>query len=842
MMLPEFEPTPQVESPSEATSLEPLIEEAQETKLSVENLTLAQVVDRFFRDPGATLRMVVEVTQAPAMPIQAAGEIVHPSIAITELLEESPAVVERPEPAAIAAREDISRRREAIMLGLRLWAVLVTLLGSIILASRRTEAEGLVVGLPYLIVGFAVWIGSEVYRDWPSLSAWWQGRREQRDTSEVKVKMPYGETSLLRFGVFAAAGAICTYQTWDYTSDNKFTDAAFYFWIVSIFCWVAAFAPSDWGISSIIVSIRDRVRGVRIRGNRTLLALVAIILLGGFFRFANLYGVPPEMTSDHVEKLLDSQRVLEGTHQIFFPNNGGREPFQMYAMALVSRLPGLGMDFFTLKFLSVLEGLITIPILWWMGREIIGEDESVLGNIVGLVLAGLVAASYWHTALSRLALRIVLTPLVAGLLIIFLSRALRYNRRGDFIKAGLVLGFGLYAYQAVRMLPIVVVVGVVLALLFKARSLQTASRYLFNLAVLVVIVLVIFVPLLHFWVQYPDDFWRRTSGRLLGDALIQTTNERGELVEREPTPEERTAAFQQNMSTLFQNIRNALLMYNWKGDVAWINGAPNRPAMDMLTGTLLIVGLAAWLGRMFRRRDPADWLIPAMLFIMLLPSALSIAYPMENPSATRTSGSLPEAYLLAALPLALIMRALMRLKSGAVGMGLATGLASVVIVGAFTFNAGLYFTEFADSYRTSSLPYREAGQRVRGFAESDGSYGNAFMIGYPYWWDHRAIGLAAGLVDWPNGIVSSDDIPRFLNEASQRAPSDYPLDPDKDILFFYATPDVETQRRLQEWFPTGYWQEIQSYQPEDQYIMFRVPRLGREGFVRFIEQTLTGEG
>jgi hypothetical protein len=104
------------------------------------------------------------------------------------------------------------------------------------------------------------------------------------------------------------------------------------------------------------------------------------------------------------------------------------------------------------------------------------------------------------------------------------------------------------------------------------------------------------------------------------------------------------------------------------------------------------------------------------------------------------------------------------------------------------------------------------------------------------------VGLAAGLVDWPNGIVSSDDIPRFLNEASQRGADDYPLDPDKDMLFFYATVDVETQRRLQEWFPTGYWQEIQSYQPEDQYIMFRVPRLGREGFVRFIEQALTGEG
>jgi hypothetical protein len=44
---------------------------------------------------------------------------------------------------------------------------------------------------------------------------------------------------------------------------------------------------------------------------------------------------------------------------------------------------------------------------------------------------------------TRLSLRIVLTPLVASLLIIYLTRAMRFNRRMDYIKAGLVLGFGL---------------------------------------------------------------------------------------------------------------------------------------------------------------------------------------------------------------------------------------------------------------------------------------------------------------------------------------------------------------------------------------------------------------
>ena len=64
---------------------------------------------------------------------------------------------------------------------------------------------------------------------------------------------------------------------------------------------------------------------------------------------------------------------------------------------------------------------------------------------------------------------------------------------------------------------------------------------------------------------------------------------------------------------------------------------------------------------MFRRRDAFDWALLPLILIMMLPSALSIAYPIENPSATRMSGTLPGVYLLAALPLALLALALPRL-------------------------------------------------------------------------------------------------------------------------------------------------------------------------------------
>ena len=416
---------------------------------------------------------------------------------------------------------------------------------------------------------------------------------------------------------------------------------------------------------------------------------------------------------------------------------------------------------------------------------------------------------------------------------IFLARAMRHNRRIDFIKAGLVLGFGLYAYQAVRMLPVVVTVGVGLAFLFHARTWLDRRRYLLNFGVLVLVAFVVFVPLFGYWLQYPQDFWRRTQGRLLGDDLIVTTDAAGNLVERSATVQERLQAFSENMPILANNLRTALLMFNWKGDVAWINGDPNAPAMDVFTGALLIVGLAAWLARMLRRRDVFDWLVPLALLIMLLPSALSIAYPVENPSHTRTSGALPEAYLIAALPLALMVQSIVRMAPGTRGRVASVGLAVVVLLGAYSQNSHTYFVGHHEAYIESSLPYTEAGRVLRGFADSTGSYGNAFMIGFSYWWDHRALGIEAGRPDWPNGIISADNLKEFLRIAAQRTDA-YQLDPDRDLMFFFATEDENTQAILAQHFPQGRTVIRQSYQPDDTYNLYLVPALGADGFLRWL--------
>lgn len=799
---------------------------------TIEDLTLAEVLSELIHAPANTLSALRQIISTPIE--KAKSEATD--------FSEKPYTIWRPANRTAKAVNDISdlerigRQREVFLLSTRIVAFLLSVYGNWIMSTDRAEATGLATGLPYLLIACGIWIAGDYFGSVSLTKA--------EDDEPVGELDPLPEAGISFFSrnfdglalalrtLGGALAVVMSLITLSATSNNRFTTMGVIAWIASIVLWFVVLAPREWGVAAFI----NGIRAIRLPKGWTLFALVGIMFVASVFRFSQLDAIPTEMTSDHVEKILDAQRILSGNPQVFFPNNGGREPIQFYLMAFISQLPGLGLNFFTLKFLTVLEGLICIPILWWMGREIIGKDEPQLGNVVGLLLAALVAVSYWHTMLSRLGLRIVLTVIVTALLVIYLSRGIRYNRRGDFIKAGLILGVGVYAYQAVRMLPVVVIAGVLLAIifaLFRSRRWEHISRYLVNLGVLVLFSFVVFVPMLGFARDYPEDFWRRTSGRLLGDELVQTTDENGQLVTREATIEERMSAFQQNFGILVTNIRNALLMYNWKGDVAWITAMPNKPQFDVFTGALLIVGVGAWGVRMVRRRDAADWLMPAALFIMLLPSALSIAYPIENPSATRTSGSLPEAYLFAALPLALACMSLYRFAPNWKGKAASGVVVGAVLLASGSANWNTYFVEFRDSYNNSSpAPYTEAGRFLRGFADSGSTLANAFMIAYSYWWDYRALGLEAGVTDWPNGVVTLDAVPAFVRDAALRTDA-YRLDPDKDLIFFYHPDAVDTAAALEKWFPDGVSQRITTYKPGGDYMVYRVPKLGVSGLQAF---------
>jgi hypothetical protein len=703
------------------------------------------------------------------------------------------------------------------------------------------------IGIQYMFLGFLLFMIFTVGK-WVVTTN--NNRHKRKDAPQQRIfgEEWYTQIHPLRVLIGISGGSLGLFVFIN-SAGNNLDTPTFYLWLLSVFLMTMALAPQTWW--SVPKNIKEFMLwrfDIKTQG-WILLVFLLFFGLGLFFRFDRLIGdpalgtsIPQEMTSDHVEKLLDSQRVQDGARNIFFANNGGREPIQMYLMALISTLTGQNVSHDMLKILATTEAMITLPLLFFFGYELFKRYDRRFAILMGLILVGLIATSYWHLTIGRLALRIILTPLVVTLLMLYLTRAIRDNQLGDYIKAGLVLGFGLYTYQAVRMLPVVVLVGLFIAFIWGRKDWQDRLRVILNGMALIMISFMAFVPLFRYSVENPDMFWRRTTGRLMGDDIVETQDASGQTIQREATLQDRINAFNQNVPQLLNNIRNAVLMFNWKGDVGFINGVPNYPVLDWLTGGLFIVGLAAWLVLCLRTRDLGFILVPMTLLIMLLPSALSIAFPVENPSFTRTSGALPMVYLIIALPVALIAQQILKLGLKRIGVALSTLWIGLVVFSSYFINSNFYFTYYPPVYISSTFPYSQAGTVLRDFASVNG-YGNAFMLAYPFWWDHRAIGLEAGLIGkWENGVYdidsrdtfieSADYIPYFMRNALGN--DQHPLNPNRDLLFFYSVEDESSSRIIRGFFPTGVETIMDTYSGKS-YMLYRVPALGVEGLQAFLD-------
>ena len=174
----------------------------------------------------------------------------------------------------------------------------------------------------------------------------------------------------------------------------------------------------DWAAEKV-----DAWRRFRWRDNRwVIIAFAIIIIVGAYFRLANLDGLPKEMYPDHADAIFDVFRIGQGHFEIMYtPRRDAREPLHYFLTALLSKSAwSLGMNHFTLKLAAALESILTLPLLFWAGLELMGERDRKFGLVVGLLVAGMVAVSFWHVVHKSLC------PAYA------LDRAVCRNRNGFF--------------------------------------------------------------------------------------------------------------------------------------------------------------------------------------------------------------------------------------------------------------------------------------------------------------------------------------------------------------------------------------------------------------------------
>jgi len=252
--------------------------------------------------------------------------------------------------------------------------------------------------------------------------------------------IPLISATVLAFGAFASFGG------------NLFTIANVTIWLLA----TALFVYSLWLPYRRVRKERSAQERRRVIFWSLLFVYVAVLAI--FFRVYQVDTVPPEPFSDHAEKILDVYEVSQGQTHIFFPRNTGREAIQMYWTLLVSWIFSTGLSFLNLKIGTVLFGILTLPYIYLLGKEIGGQRVGLFA----LLLAGI---GYWPNVISRAGLRFPLYPLFVAPTLYYLIRGLRTRNRNDFIISGLFLGLGLHGYSPIRILPIVVVIAIGLYLL-----------------------------------------------------------------------------------------------------------------------------------------------------------------------------------------------------------------------------------------------------------------------------------------------------------------------------------------------------------------------------------------
>lgn len=540
---------------------------------------------------------------------------------------------------------------------------------------------------------------------------------------------------------------------------------------------VAESSPRVWDWGWIEIKVRNLDIFFNKWGRWILLAAVFGIVV--FFRFTQLDQVPSEPFSDHAEKIFDVYEITAlGNTNIFFPRNTGREAFQMYWTLLVLTIFKTGYTFQSLKLGTVLLGLFTAPFVYKLGREFGNERVALFA----LFLFGVAS---WPNIISRIGLRFPLYPLFVAPMLYYMLRGLRTQNRNDFILAGIFLGLGLHGYSPYRIVPFLVI-AVILIYILHTKSGEERRQAFFWFLLIVIVSAFVFSPLLRYWIAYPDNFGYRSFTRL---SSLET-----------PLPGPAWQIF-------LSNMYKGLLMFNWDDGEIGTHSVTHRPALDVISGALFLMGIVFVIARYIRRRDWRDLTLLVSIPILILPSVLSLAFPNENPAMNRAGGASVTVFVVGAMALDGLVTSF---GSGLKRKVLAYSMVGILFTGVAFQNYDLVFNQFSRSFNEAHWNSSEMGRVISDFEKKNGQTDTVWIVPYPYWVDTRLPGIWAGVPNrdfalWPDQLAESLNYP---------APK----------MFIYWNADPDTERLLRELYPDGKISRYTSASPGKDFYIFTVER------------------
>ena len=690
----------------------------------------------------------------------------------TELLVDAPPetiLVERPS----ADLQPLPQTQEDRLLPFPWFSLLA--LGLALIAQRsfeppRTAAE----------LGFGLYVGAF------AMLGWALQRGEWTLPSFAPTWLDHTDPLTYRgFPLFLSVG-LAFLSIWLFRN-HVFTVLNVTIWILAVASLLGAFWLSSRGRRSRLGNVRASLQREVWTFNisRWSVVLIAATALVFFFRFYQTGSVPPEPFSDHAEKILDVYDVSQGETKVFFPRNTGRESFQMYWTLLVANVFGTGLSFLSLKLGTAILGFLTLPFIYLLGKEIGGPR-------VGLLAFILVGVGYWPNVISRVGLRFPLYPLLAAPVLLYLIRGLRTRNRNDFLLAGLFLGVGLHGYSPMRIVPFVVITAFVLYWLHLRQSRGARKELPVWLVMMGLVAVFVFIPLLRFWLDNPAAFGFRAFTRL------------GSVEQPLPGP-----AYQ----IFFSNFWNALAMFNYDNGLIWVHSIPERPALDVVSAALFLIGVVLVLVRYLRQRHWLDLFLLVSIPLLQMPSILSLAFPEENPALNRAGAAYIPAFVLAAMALDGLLTSFGRGGRRSLAKW---GVAGILLFLSASQNYNLVFNQYYTSFRSGSWNSSDMGRVIREFEQTYGRTDNVWIVPFPHWVDTRLPAVWAGI---PNRdlAVWREDLEDTLESTGPR------LFLVKANLDDPEGNDLETLDVLESLYPDGRVRLFESDVPGHDFWIFTVP-------------------
>lgn len=225
--------------------------------------------------------------------------------------------------------------------------------------------------------------------------------------------------------------------------------------------------------------------------------LLVIFFTGvaAFLRVYRIAELPPGFHGDEALTGLDALRILdEGWIGPYVSSALGQPTGPLYFTAFIFKLSEASL--FTVRLSMAILAIATVPLAYLLFRMSFGRLVAIF-SVVALIF------SYWHLHYSRVGLMVISMPLIITLASITTLWAIRSAAKWAWLLAGLMLGAGVYTYNAYPMFLVAVAAFLAVHLaLHRIQWRELLLRYLLLGFGLVLIAL----PLIQFAIQSPEFY------------------------------------------------------------------------------------------------------------------------------------------------------------------------------------------------------------------------------------------------------------------------------------------------------------------------------------------------